>query len=346
MVKARNPLMDVLKGYAMFLVIWGHAYQCMGEGLEMFDRPVVRFIYLFHMPLFFFISGYVSVNALSKSVKSVFVSRIRSLFIPMCVWAFVSWTGKLSLHLISVPHSFVPLAKSLAGEIIGAYWFILTLLYCIFYARIVLSSGKDSRKGWLLGGSAVLLLLFPNIPIPGIWWNGFKIFYLFFVAGYLFKYYAVFDTIHKHLNTCAAIAGGGILLTFCLCRGKSDFVYFLNLDIWASSVHLPDLVYHLGFLAVAGISGILLSYLLFRYILRYDPLGWLADMGKHTLRMYLIQGVVFNVFLAAWKVDLHNQILYFFSAAIITLAVWKFAERIQKSRLSLLQLAGKYMRTS
>lgn len=219
-VKVRNPLMDVLKGYAMFLVIWGHAYQCMGEGLDMFDRPVVRFIYLFHMPLFFFISGFVSVNALSKSVKSVFVSRIRSLFIPMCVWAFVSWTGKLSLHLISVPHSFVPLAKSLAGEIIGAYWFILILLYAVFYARIVLSFGKDSRKCWLLGGSAVLLLLFPNIPIPGVWWNGFKIFYLFFVCGYLFKYYAVFDTIHKYLKTSIALAGGGFCSPSACAGGK------------------------------------------------------------------------------------------------------------------------------
>lgn len=134
------------------------------------------------------------------------------------------------------------------------------------------------------------------------------------------------------------------MLTFCLCRGKSDFVYFLNFDIWASSVHLPDLVYHLGFLTVAGISGILLSYLLFRYILRYDSLNWLADMGKVTLRMYLIQGVVFNVFLAAWKVDLHNQVLYFFSAALITFTVWKFAKLVQESRLSLLQLAERYLR--
>jgi len=47
----RIEWLDVLKGIGIFFVVAGHFYKS--------DDPVLVYIYSFHMPLFFFISGYV-----------------------------------------------------------------------------------------------------------------------------------------------------------------------------------------------------------------------------------------------------------------------------------------------
>lgn len=48
MTKQRIDYIDIAKGIGILLVLWGHLYVC---------DYVHSAIYLFHMPLFFFISG-------------------------------------------------------------------------------------------------------------------------------------------------------------------------------------------------------------------------------------------------------------------------------------------------
>lgn len=56
----RNLFIDALRGISIFLVLWGHSIQYFSAGeINYFNNFVFRFIYSFHMPLFFLISGYV-----------------------------------------------------------------------------------------------------------------------------------------------------------------------------------------------------------------------------------------------------------------------------------------------
>ena len=53
----RIVYIDALRGFAILLVIVGHLIQFnYSSGIE---NPIFNIIYSFHMPLFFFISGYV-----------------------------------------------------------------------------------------------------------------------------------------------------------------------------------------------------------------------------------------------------------------------------------------------
>lgn len=45
----RDSTIDIAKGIGIFLVVLGH--------FAVFASPLYHYIYLFHMPLFFFISG-------------------------------------------------------------------------------------------------------------------------------------------------------------------------------------------------------------------------------------------------------------------------------------------------
>lgn len=79
MVK-RYDWLDCLKGFGAILVILGHLYP---------DEPIERYIYSFHMPLFFFISGLLKRKKEQK--LSVFVkNKAKSLLIPLLAWNIVS----------------------------------------------------------------------------------------------------------------------------------------------------------------------------------------------------------------------------------------------------------------
>ncbi len=74
----KYDFIDLLKGIGIFLVVWGHT---------MFPRSVL--IYSFHMPLFFFISGFLYKN---KPLKKFLSSKIIRLYVPYILFTIVSWT--------------------------------------------------------------------------------------------------------------------------------------------------------------------------------------------------------------------------------------------------------------
>lgn len=57
--KERLASMDMLKGFAIFMVIAGHTIQYLISG-DYCDKSAYRVIYSFHMPLFMAISGFFS----------------------------------------------------------------------------------------------------------------------------------------------------------------------------------------------------------------------------------------------------------------------------------------------
>ena len=68
---ARNKAFDVLKLFAIFLVVWGHCIQNLHSG-DFYSEPVYKIIYSFHMPLFMVISGFFSKSAMSFSGLAFF----------------------------------------------------------------------------------------------------------------------------------------------------------------------------------------------------------------------------------------------------------------------------------
>ena len=70
--KERELLPDLLRGFAIVLVVLGHCIQdgsgvgYRSEALYFSDR-LYQFIYSFHMPLFMMISGYLSWGSIQKA---------------------------------------------------------------------------------------------------------------------------------------------------------------------------------------------------------------------------------------------------------------------------------------
>ena len=81
MVKKRLYWIDVLKGMGAILVLLGH--------LVPYNSMIKIYIYSFHVPLFFFISGYVF--KYEKKIDYFFYKKVNRLLIPYIKYSILSF---------------------------------------------------------------------------------------------------------------------------------------------------------------------------------------------------------------------------------------------------------------
>lgn len=70
-MKIRYTDLDFAKGIGIILVVWGHA-----------NGPFSQYIYQFHMPLFFFISGMLFCNSQIDSFFGYAQRKLKALLVP------------------------------------------------------------------------------------------------------------------------------------------------------------------------------------------------------------------------------------------------------------------------
>lgn len=74
----RIDYIDILKAIGIILMVMGHIS---------FGTHFYIFIHAFHMPLFFFISGYLYKR---KDFKSFFVGKLKSLLLPYYIFGMLA----------------------------------------------------------------------------------------------------------------------------------------------------------------------------------------------------------------------------------------------------------------
>lgn len=94
--KPRLMYIDLLRGYTMLLVVIGHCW--------MGDAVGEAMILAFHMPLFFFLSGFLfrHIQAFEKGLVPFVADKFRQLIIPYFVFEFINLVISLLIVLIMV----------------------------------------------------------------------------------------------------------------------------------------------------------------------------------------------------------------------------------------------------
>lgn len=152
--KARIAWIDTAKLIGIYLVILGHIV--LNPGSE----PVYRFIYAFHMPLFFLLSGAVTSR---RSIKETFVRSVRQLIVPYVLFYMVSWLWWFVVSFLRHPELFersaaVAVGKPFAGMLLGCgfstewtdmqnapLWFLCGLFWCRMLSAV--SGALQKRLG-------------------------------------------------------------------------------------------------------------------------------------------------------------------------------------------------------
>ena len=273
--KHRDLSLDFIKGILIYLVIVGHV-------IAKYAEPgwAYTIIHSFHMPLFFFISGYLAIPSLRQTSKDFAGKKYRRILRPALCWSLLFFLLKLPSHL------------DLGTKVIKSFmdiWFLYVLFY-LFIAVFLMFQSK--YKYWLFAAIVVLgYLVYPYLlKVPsrhfGYIVEEFRIIreMPIFLMGIL---YGLFKDRIQTKTQIAAFAVSAVLYVGC-------FLYVLLLQ------HRPveALLAHDNYLVRALVyqTGTILSFGLFKLI--YKPLTgtWTARaveaVGQNTLGIYAMNGLL------------------------------------------------------
>jgi len=159
---------DSAKGLAIILVVFGHVLGgTMARGWldsEGLFKHVYDYIYLFHMPLFFMISGLLCIESMRVNPLNALISRTESIAWPYLFWEFLVRTAVLpfAIAFMSSPPPDVGWTTRLGLALTGDLsWFLWTL----YVMQIILIPVARIPAWILLSVSIAACLSLQNVPL-------------------------------------------------------------------------------------------------------------------------------------------------------------------------------------
>jgi fucose 4-O-acetylase-like acetyltransferase len=196
---------DFLKGFAIFLVVLGHVVQSLYSTPRFPQGVVSHIIYSFHMPLFFFLSGYLAYKKSYLPLNKLLGKKILQLILPYVVWLFltITFSTKADLALYTLDHA--------------GYWFLLVLfeIFVLFYVfRIFMDKINIHSRLCLFVVEAFLWIcllgvlhlidkyvITNNSPISvTLSYKLIPLYFPYFIAAYLFRKYNISAALSGYLN--------------------------------------------------------------------------------------------------------------------------------------------------
>ena len=217
-MKERNSLIDVLKGFAIILVVMGHASQWFSDDDR--SNPFYVTIYAFHMPLFMFLSGYVNFNTRGELNLG---KRFQVLVIPFFVWFLIS--AIYHSYILDIEkvweHLCVLISKPTQGM-----WFLWLLFWECALLYLALKINKH-REIWVMIGLWSILIFLHRVTgaqpifygLPELCW-----YFIYFSLGYATHKYK-----SQALKIIRAIGWVGFVAFPFLLQSsvdKSDYILF------------------------------------------------------------------------------------------------------------------------
>ncbi len=283
MLKERDLFVDFLKGCAITLVVLGHVIQFSDLSQpNFFQNYFFKAIYLFHMPLFIFISGYVSYKVAQGSFAKFTVNRLVYLGVPMLIGSFLFTL----IYVLKTRFSedIIVYLSFLKDYLTGAFWYIYVLIYCNLVTYFINKEFKDNTA--IIIASVILSMLLPDF----YYLLYFKFMYPFYIMGYLCKRESI-----KIWSLNKIVVGVNLIIyTTCYYVWENSFFIYNcgNITSWDN-----EIVGILIRLLAGGAGIILFSNLIFK-AKEYIPNclnNKIIKLGRITLGVYIYQTIFFSL---------------------------------------------------
>lgn len=286
----RSNIIDIAKAIAITLMVIGHS----GCPSWLHD-----FIYVFHMPLFFFLSGYCLKESHLAQPFRFSVHRLRQIYWPFLKWNILFFALNPLFFYLGITNEYYPISQirelatglltmSTWHEMLGTFWFLRYMLMSNIAAVLIL---------WILCRYRrlchTLFLLLPVLPtlcwllgMPEVTKGQFMLCLFFYYCGFAIqRFMPRYDRWYYPVLWAMTIV----------------FSLFVKTELPLMEPRFT-LVY-----AIAALTGIILtmatSRLIFDYCTRFSrPLVWL---GRHTLLIMVWHLLAFKlasyIYVAAWQ---------------------------------------------
>lgn len=305
-VKKRVALPDILKGFAVFLVILGHCIQ-EGSGTAFqeeslyFTDKLYQFIYSFHMPLFMLVSGYFAWDSMKRGTEKKERRRLlgrkaEALLIPVFAWTVFEMAWQLAESGPEADAFASPgaLAESFALGFLSTGWFLWAVFWCFLIVYMVHFYFRDSVL--LYGAGFLVMYVMPD----GLGLGAYKFMLPYFIAAFYFHRFQEQASRPRWLERVSGTNGW----VWVSAAGVLFGVFFLFFDeysmIYLSGYKLigKDILRQLGidsYRTVTGFAGAVFFILLWRKAAELAGEGsfrLLRGLGVNSLGLYLISGKV------------------------------------------------------
>lgn len=181
--KQNNRLyLDIVKGIAIFLMLWGHCIQCCANGtFDYFENDVFKLIYSFHMPLFMLVSGYLfAFSCKKRTLGKLLIHRTQGLLQPLVMWTILYY---LLTDVMAKNHFRSILEANWLSKLgTESFWF----LWSVLAASIIIGIAYKITNHIVIRISIAIIgfgfvCLFPNLEL-----NVFM--YPYYLLGFIFAF--------------------------------------------------------------------------------------------------------------------------------------------------------------
>lgn len=305
----RSSHIDFCKGILILLVSIGHAAQCAAyQEIDFFQDPTIKAIYMFHMPLFMAISGYVSFPTLSTAppLKFVYLKSI-SFLTPIFVWEILF---RISSMLISRREFNSDLPYIIISEAMRNLWFLWALLASLILTTIAHQFGKFSAL--VSAATFIGSLFFPDQDVLPL----FKYTFPFFLIGYYLAAARPSFSIILLNKFNLLISGIASVILFYLWK-ESTYVYVTGMKLIEGNMQNILLRYVAGI--IVSIFALCLIDLLYKKI-NSRAREIIILFGKNSLYIYIISQYAF-IFVTKISSHFFQRAGNHLSAALIAFSV-------------------------
>lgn len=317
---SRNRLISFMQAFGIILVVAGHSTFQLGHAGHV--PSICRWLYTFHMPLFFFISGYllkysntrkgIQLSDMPVFGKSGFITgKVRRLLVPYVIISSVAFIPKTMMSAIALRPvgmsvwSYLGMLLYPHTNVIGYFWF-LPSLFLIFCFTLLAAKTKVNTNDSLL----IICLIAVSIVNPGTGFLGLdSALYnsVFFAAGYMFRKHMLETVVGKHSATAAAVTFTvSVALMYAPDTGIRYLLTSFNgilMSVALAHLYVAGRLRFLDHLDGASYTIYLLS--------------WFPQVASQQILMSLVPGITWHV----------TTVLAFFSGLYVPLAVHRWVRK-------------------
>lgn len=303
MAKARNDCIDVAKGLGIILVVIGHVMSPVMSGNSILEW-LYSVIYTFHMPLFFFVSGYVAKKLVTKPVAKteLIKQRLLRLMVPYCVWAVIYLPMKIILaEHVRFSDEYKWYSFFLGNNPDGQLWFLYVLfVISIFMIFFVTSKNISALTILFMIGS----ILAPLIPFS-IGFTSITLTFSLHQVGFFFlgTLTAVKVDYNKvTTNITAFIISAVVLVSY------SVVLWIRKEEVWFLQ-------------AMVALCAIYVCLFISALIAKTKVKAPFIYLGKKSMEIYLLHGPLLVIGRILLPVIIHNTYLYLLVLSLISIVI-------------------------
>ncbi|MBR6349503.1 MAG: acyltransferase family protein [Lachnospiraceae bacterium] len=297
----RDNRFDNIKGLMIFLVLFCHFIEKMYASWQddVITRYLYYFIYLFHMPVFIFISGYFSKK---NDSERYYKNTIGNCLIPYILFNFI--------------YCLIGSRGDIWGSLLGftypqwTLWFLLSLFLWrvlikpvsmikgAFYLSILLSLYVGFTK---LGGFLALARTFSFLP--------------YFLAGYLLpEQYVEKVRSMKKIYACFAFALAVVSLLVIQRLGVGISALYMSVPYngmsGIASIGIRLLILLTGFLCIGGFISII-----------SEKHSIVSIIGKNSILIYLVHSGIIRAIMKISAIKINNGLVSIAFAAVFSVTI-------------------------